>query len=131
MERFYQATACVLVAVILILTLRKQGNEIALVLSVLLCCMVGFLAAGFLEPVVRFMQRLQKIGALNQELLNILLKIVGICFTAEIAGLICEDSGNGALGKALQFLASAVILYLSLPLLSKLLDIVEGMLDNL
>jgi stage III sporulation protein AD len=77
------------------------------------------------------MQRLQKIGALNQELLNILLKIVGICFTAEIAGLICEDSGNGALGKALQFLASAVILYLSLPLLSKLLDIVEGMLDNL
>lgn len=131
MDRFYQATACVLVAVILILTLRKQGNEIALVLSVLLCCMVGFLAAEFLEPVVRFMQRLQKIGALNQELLNILLKIVGICFTAEIAGLICEDSGNGALGKALQFLASAVILYLSLPLLSKLLDIVEGMLDNL
>lgn len=131
MERFYQTTACVLVAVILILTLRKQGNEIAFVLSVLLCCMVGFLAAGFLEPVVRFMQRLQKIGALNQELLNILLKIVGICFTAEIAGLICEDSGNGALGKALQFLASAVILYLSLPLLSKLLDIVEGMLDNL
>jgi stage III sporulation protein AD len=131
MVQFYQTTACVLVAVILILTLRKQGNEIALVLSVLLCCMVGFLAAGFLEPVVRFMQRLQKIGALNQELLNILLKIVGICFTAEIAGLICEDSGNGALGKALQFLASAVILYLSLPLLSKLLDIVEGMLDNL
>ena len=131
MERFYQATACVLVAVILILTLRKQGNEFALVLSILVCCMVGFLAAGFLEPVVRFMQRLQKIGALNQELLNILLKIVGICFTAEIAGLICEDSGNGALGKALQFLASAVILYLSLPLLSKLLDIVEGMLDNL
>lgn len=131
MERFYQTTACVLVAVILILTLRKQGNEFALVLSILVCCMVGFLAAGFLEPVVRFMQRLQKIGALNQELLNILLKIVGICFTAEIAGLICEDSGNGALGKALQFLASAVILYLSLPLLSKLLDIVEGMLDNL
>ena len=131
MVQFYQTTACVLVAVILILTLRKQGNEFALVLSVLLCCMVGFMAAGFLEPVVRFMQRLQKIGALNQELLNILLKIVGICFTAEIAGLICEDSGNGALGKALQFLASAVILYLSLPLLSKLLDIVEGMLDNL
>jgi stage III sporulation protein AD len=131
MVQFYQTTACVLVAVILILTLRKQGNEFALVLSILVCCMVGFLAAGFLEPVVRFMQRLQKIGALNQELLNILLKIVGICFTAEIAGLICEDSGNGALGKALQFLASAVILYLSLPLLSKLLDIVEGMLDNL
>ena len=60
-----------------------------------------------------------------------LLKIVGICFTAEIASLICEDSGNAALGKALQSLAGAVILYLSLPMLTKLLDLVEGILENL
>ena len=93
--------------------------------------MVGFLAAGFLEPVIRFMQRLQKLGSLSNDFLNVLLKIIGICFTAEIAGVICEDSGNGSLGKALQFLASAVILYLSLPLFSKLQDLVEGMLEHL
>ena len=131
MERFYQATAGVLVTVILILTLRKQGSDMSILLSVLVCCMVGFLAAGFLEPVIRFMQRLQKLGSLSNDFLNVLLKIIGICFTAEIAGVICEDSGNGSLGKALQFLASAVILYLSLPLFSKLLDLVEGMLEHL
>ena len=131
MERFYQAAAGVLVAVILILTLRKQGSETALLLSVLVCCMVGFLAAGFLEPVMRFLRRLQKMGSLDVEYLNSLLKIVGICFTAEIAALICEDAGNGALGKALQFLAGAVIVYLSLPMLTKLLDLVEKILDNL
>jgi stage III sporulation protein AD len=130
MERFYQAAAGILVAVILILTLRKQGNEIGLLLSVLVCCMLGFMAAGFLEPVVTFLRRLQKIGSLNVEFLGTLLKIVGICFTSEIAGLICEDAGNAALGKALQFLAGAVILYLSLPLLTKLLDLVEGILEN-
>lgn len=131
MERFYQAAAGILVAVILILTLRKQGNEIALLLSVLVCCMVAFTAAGFLQPVITFLQRLQKLGSLNVEFLSILLKIVGICFTAEIVGLVCEDAGNAALGKVLQFLASAVILYLSLPLLTKLLDLVEGILENL
>ena len=131
MGRFYQAAAGILVAVILILTLRKQGNELALLLSVLVCCMVGFLAAEFLEPVIHFLQRLQKLGTLNVDFLNTLLKIVGICFMAEIAGMICEDSGNGALGKVLQFLASAVIMYLSLPMLTKLLDLVEGILDKL
>ena len=131
MERFFQAAAGVLVTVILILVLRKQGSEISLLLSVLVCCMIGCLAAYYLGPVVQFLQRLQKIGSLDGSFVNTLLKIVGICFTAEIAGLICEDSGNGALGKVLQFLASAVILYLSLPMLSKLLDLVEGILENL
>ena len=131
MEHFYQAVAGVLVVVILIMTLRKQGNEFAIILSILVCCTTGFLAAGFLNPVVRFLQRLQNIGSLNVSFLNTLLKIVGICFTAEIASLICEDSGNASLGKALQFLASTVILYLSLPMLTKLLDLVEGILENL
>lgn len=131
MERFYQAAAGVLVTVILILTLRKQGSEIALLLSVLVCCMIGCVAAHFLGPVVEFLQRLQTIGALDEAFVNTLLKIVGICFTSEIAGLICVDSGNGALGKVLQFLAGAVILYLSLPMLTKLLDLVEGILENL
>ena len=131
MEIFFQAAAAVLVTVILVLVLRKQGSEMSVLLSLLVCCMVGCLAAYFLVPVVQFLQRLQKLGALDGTFVNTLLKIVGICFTAEIAGLICEDSGNAALGKVLQFLASAVILYLSLPMLSKLLDLVEGILENL
>lgn len=131
MERFYQAAAGILVAVILMLTLRKQNSEMSLVLSVLVCCMVGCVSIGFLQPVIQFLRRLQTLGALDSTFLESLLKIVGICVTSEIASLICEDSGNGALGKVLQFLASAVVLYLSLPMLTKLIDLVEDILKNL
>lgn len=131
MDTFYQAVAGVLVAVIFILVLRKQGSDISILLSVLVCSMLGVLAASFLKPVIEFMQRLQKLGSLQPVYLNTLLKIVGISFTAQIAGLICDDSGNSALGKIIQFLASAVILYFSLPMLSKLLDLVEQILENL
>ena len=131
MDRFYQAAAGILVAVIFILTLRKQNSEMSLVLSVLVCAMVGCIAMVFLEPVMQFLRRLQRLGSLDSVFLDTLLKIVGICVTSEIASLICEDSGNSALGKVLQFLASAVVLYLSLPLLTKLMDLVEGILDNL
>ncbi len=131
MERYFQAAAGILLAVILILAIQKQSREISVLLSLFVCCAVGCLAAGYIAPVIDFVKELQRIGGLNTQMLQILLKVVGIAFTSEIAGLICEDSGNAAMGKVLQFLASAVILYLSLPMLTALLKLVEEILGNL
>lgn len=117
-------------AVILTLVIRKQSSEISLLLSICVCCLVAGLAVGFMRPVMDFIRRLQSLGALDTDMLRILLKVVGVAFTAEIASLICEDSGNSAMGKTLQFLASGVILYLSIPMLTTLLDLVEGILGN-
>ena len=130
MERFYQMIGVALVSVVLMLSLQKQGKDVALLLSVLVCSMVAILAAEFLEPVVRFIQKMQQLGSLDEGYLETLLKVVGICFTAEIAGHICEDAGTAALGKILQFLAGAAILYLSLPMLNGLLELVEGILEQ-
>ncbi len=131
MGSFFTAVAGVLLTVILILTLQKQGKETSLLLSVLACCMVGALAVSFLQPVMDFFAKLQAIGNLDSTMLQTLLKVVGISMTAEIAGLICADSGNGSLGKILQFLASAVILWLSIPMLTALLELVEDILGKI
>ena len=131
MAAFLQAAAMVLLAVILILTIGKKGSDMALLLSIAVCAMVGALAVRYLQPVMDFVQRLQGLGALNSDMLTILFKVVGIAFTAEIACLICNDAGNSALGKSLQLLASAVILYLSLPMLTALLELVEDILGSL
>lgn len=131
MAAFLQAAAMVLLAVILILTIGKKGSDMALLLSIAVCAMVGALAVRYLQPVMDFVQRLQSLGALNSDMLTILFKVVGIAFTAEIACLICNDAGNSALGKSLQLLASAVILYLSLPMLTALLELVEDILGSL
>lgn len=131
MAAFLQASAMVLLAVILILTIGKKGSDMALLLSIAVCAMVGALAVRYLQPVMDFVQRLQSLGALNSDMLTILFKVVGIAFTAEIACLICNDAGNSALGKSLQLLASAVILYLSLPMLTALLELVEDILGSL
>lgn len=131
MAAFLQAAAMVLLAVILILAIGKKGSDMALLLSIAVCAMVGALAVRYLQPVMDFVQRLQSLGALNSDMLTILFKVVGIAFTAEIACLICNDAGNSALGKSLQLLASAVILYLSLPMLTALLELVEDILGSL
>ena len=128
MDIYLKTTACVLIAVILTITISKQSKDISLLLVVAVCCMVSVAAANYLEPVFDFFNELQTLGKLDSEMIGILMKAVGIGMLAEIAGLICEDSGNAALGKSLKFLAAAVILCISLPLFTGLLSLVEEIL---
>lgn len=128
MEIFIKTTGGILIAIMLFLVLSKQGKEFSLLLTVVVCCMVSAVAVGYLEPVVNFFEELRTVGQLDSSLLQIILRVVGIGILSEITGLICTDAGNASLGKALQILACAIILWMSVPLFTSLLDLVEEIL---
>ncbi len=131
MDSFFRGAAGILLTVVLILALGKQGKETGLLLSILVCCMAGILAVSFLKPVIAFLQKLQETANLEASMLRILLKVVGVALTTELASLVCTDAGSSALGKMLQYLGSAVVLWLSLPMLTALLELIEGILGGL
>lgn len=130
MEVFLQATAGVLIAVILGITLNKQSKDLSLLLTVLVCCLILTVVIAYLNPVMEFIGQVRLLGNLNGESFRILLKAVGIGIISEIAIQICQDSGNAALGKGLQLLASVVVLWLSLPLMQELLELVQKILGD-
>ena len=130
MTSFFQAAAAVLLSVILILSIRGQGKDMGLLISLFVCSSVGCIAIGYLQPVIRFLQQLQSLASLDEEMLSILLKVVGTALIGEIAAVVCSDAGNAAMGKTLQILTVAVILWLSLPMLSALLELLEKILGN-
>ncbi len=130
MTAFWQVLGGVLIAVVLALVLHQQGKDMALILSIAMCCMVLIAAMAYLKPVIAFIRELQSIGRLDSDMVRIMLKAVGIGLTAEIASLICTDAGNGALGKTVQILASAVILWLGLPLMQALMDMIQQMMGE-
>lgn len=131
MEQFFRAVALVLLAVVFVLILKNSSKGIGELLSLLVCCMVMMAAVSYLEPVIAFVETVQDLSGLDGDMLKILLKVVGISVTAEIAGLLCDDAGNSAMGKTLQILATAVILCLSLPMLTSLLRLIEGILKRI
>lgn len=131
MEQYFQAVAAVLLAVILVLCLKQSQTGIGHLLSLLVCGMVVISAAAYIKPVVDFVHTVQRMSMVDSGMLNILFKVVGVSITAEIAELICSDSGNSAMGKTVQFLASAVVVWLSIPLMSSLLELIEGVLSDL
>lgn len=131
MDTFMKALAGVLVTLVLYLVLTKQSKDISILLTVMVCCMITAAAVRYLEPVFDFFDKLKILGQLDSDMLGILLKAVGIGLLAEVTGLICADAGNSALGKTLQILASSAILWLSVPLFTSLIELVEEILVSI
>lgn len=131
MTLFLQACGAALIGVLLILTLGSRGKETGALLALTVCCMAGVAAMSYLRPVLDFLSSLENLGGLDGDLVALLLKAVGIGMISEIASLICTDSGNASLGKAVQLLGSAAILWLSLPLFSALMELLQAILGEL
>ena len=128
MDVFLKATGAVLITVILYLTISKQNKEISSLVAITGCCAVMLAASSYLRPIIEFIKKLKLVIGFDNELINVLLKAVGIGIIAEITTLICTDSGNASLGKTLQILASAVILCISLPIFDQLLELLQQIL---
>lgn len=128
MNEFIKATVGVLITLILYLTVSKQSKDIAVVTGILACVMIAASAIKYLQPIISFFTRLQSMGKIDPECITILLRCTGIGVLTEIVSLICADAGNSALGKTLQLTAGAVVLWLSLPLFTKMIELIEEIL---
>lgn len=119
-----------LLAVVLILMLGSN-KEMGTLLSLAVCCMAAIIAMSYLRPVIDFLRTLETLGSLDGELIGILMKAAGIGILTEIAVLVCNDAGNASLGKSVLLLGTAVILWLSLPLLTALVELLQSILGEL
>lgn len=130
MDVFLKVAAGVLIAAVLCLVLSKQGADISLLLCLAVCSMVLVVALSYFHPVLEFARKLIHMGEVNNELMEILLKAVGIGLLSQIVSVICEDVGNKSLAKALQITATAVVLCISVPVLEKMLELIETVLGE-
>lgn len=120
-----------MVVLILWLSLSSVGKEYATLIAVLVCCTIAALSAFYLDPIFSFLQDLKSMIPVDHDLLQILLKAVGIGFVGEISAMVCADSGNSALGKSIQLLTNVLIIWLSLPLFQTLLAIFKEILEDI
>ena len=131
MELLWKTIAGTLLATILGLAFQKKEKDLAVLLSIAACCMGSVTIFSYLEPVLTFLQDLGVSGNTQENILSILLKGAGIGLVTEIASLICTDAGNASLGKIMQLLGSAAILYLSLPIFTAMLNLIQQILGEL
>ena len=131
MTEYLRLAAAALMGLILTLVVGRQSRDLSLLLSLAVCVLLCLGAMEFLQPVTELLRELRRLGKLDGEAVSILLKCAGIGMLSELAGLLCADCGEGAMGKALQICSNAAILWLSLPLLRQVLTMIGEVLAKL
>lgn len=128
MGEYLRFAAAALIGLILVLVVGRQSRDLGMLLSLAVCVLLALGAMEFLEPVLELLDELKRLGELDGGAVGILLRCAGIGIISELAGLLCADAGEGAMGKALQICANAAILWLSLPLLRQVLTMIGEVL---
>ena len=131
MDAFWKAGAVVILTVILSAAVGKTEKDISVVLSVTACCIILTVAMQYLSDVVVFLWKLSSASGYDHSFSGILLKITGVALMTELSSLISTDAGNSSLGKAMQILGNAVILFLALPLLESFFSIVQEIIARI
>ena len=129
MELYCKAAAAVLIALVLSQSVKEKDLSLLLVMTV--SVMVGMLLISYLEPVLDFLENLRELGEIQGNMLEILLKILGIGIVTEITEMVCKDAGNTSMGHAMTLLGTAVILWLSLPIFKALIQMIERILGEI
>ena len=131
MEIIFKASACALISVILSIVVGVRHKELSVVLTVAVCCMIAIAMLTYLRPAMDFMDKLCSLGNIDHVAFGILLKSTGIAILGEVTTLICSDAGNNTLGKVIHMLTAVVILWISLPILNQMLDLLNGILGSI
>lgn len=129
--QYWKGIALVLVAVVFAVQLNYQHKEMELLLILCTTALVVTTALNLLEPVIGLIRQLEQMGDIREDYLRILMKAMGVGLTGEIAAMICTDAGSASLGKAVQLLTSCGILLMSLPMFSRLTELIGSLLGEI
>ena len=130
MTMFWQGISLCMVGAILFVVVGKNSSEVSTLLVLGAVCAVSILSLNYLKPVLQLFDRLQDMSQLSDESLGILIRAIGIGLITEFAGLICSDAGNASLAKTVRILGGTTMLWLSIPMIEQLLDLIENVMGN-
>ena len=113
-----------LLALIIIVILKQYKPEFAIYVSMIAGVLILVLAIQKLTGIINLLQSLANKTYINKSFLSILLKITGIAFITEFAVSICSDAGEKALASKIEIGRKVIIIAMSIPIITSLLELV-------
>ena len=108
-----------LIALIIIILLKQYRPEFAIYISLLTGVLILVLVMDELQGVITLLQSLANKASIN-----------GIAFLSEFAVSICKDSGEGAIASKIEIGSKIIIISMSIPIISSLLEIILKILPT-
>lgn len=126
MDLTFKVVAAGVCAALLALVVRRHNAELALCLTLAGCAAVLAAALGLAGGLRDALERAREMSGLSGALFSPVVKCAAIGVVCRIGSDECRDAGSSALGSVLEFAGALAALWTALPLLSALLDTIEG-----
>lgn len=116
------------VALIIIIILKQYKPEFVIYVSILTGAIILFLSMDKLSGIINLLENIANKTPVNGQFLGILIKITGIAFLTEFAVSICKDSGETAIANKVDLGGKVIIIAISIPIISSLLETIVKIL---
>lgn len=123
----FRVVAFAIIATILIVLLKEQRKEMALMLTIIAALGIILFAIDEISEIINLLNTLAEKSGINKDYLLIIIKVTGIAYVVEFGKNICQDAGQSAIATKLEMAGKVVIVSLSIPIISALLSVLSGM----
>lgn len=113
-----------LIALVIIIMLKQYRPEYAIFISILTGILILILVMDRLTGIINLIQSIEDKFSINTQFIALLIKITGIAFLSEFAVSICKDSGEAAIASKIEIGSKIIIISMSIPIISSLLEII-------
>lgn len=120
----FKIVAIGLVGTILAIILKQYKSEYAIYISIITGIIIIMYMVTDITSIVRLINGLINKSSINTAFISLLLKITGIAILVEFASSICIDSGETSIAKKIDMAGRIVIISMSIPIISVLLETV-------
>lgn len=117
-----------LLATVMILIIKQTRPELAVLVSIITVTILFLFSIDKIGQVIGLLNNLSENAGLPNELLNIVLKIVGIAYITEFGANICKDVGESAIASKVQFAGKCIIIVLGISIIGNFVDTILGIL---
>ena len=117
-----------LISLIIIIIIKQYKPEFAIYVSIIAGITIIYLIFNKLEGIINLLKTISNKSGINNEFLELLLKITGIAFLAEFSINLCKDSGESAIANKIEMGTKVVIVSMSIPIISSLLEVITKLL---
>jgi stage III sporulation protein AD len=117
------------IAAALTAVMLKQGkSEYSMFVITAAVLFLFWLVLSQMQTIVDTIRQMQTYIYLDDEYLNILIKIVGICYLTQFAADLCKDCGYQSLANQLQIFGKISVLAVSMPVVLSLMETIHQVL---
>lgn len=120
--------ALAVTAALCALVVKKNAQELGIILALLAGAVILTQVMGELESVRALLDSLAEAGGISDAVLSPVVKTVGIAITTRLTAEMCRDAREGGIAAFVEIAGAVTALYVAVPLIKTVLNMIMGLL---